>query len=511
MDKRWSEDRETHLAFEEALEKENTKRIGERRDHTGSGGRTYMTWLSSLGLVFNHKGLLYPTLAGEAILNGASLSDVMTGQLLKFQYPSPFSLNRFIDICPRFNKIHPFRFLLRLMNDPMLGYVTEREISLIVIEEAENDTDSCYEKVRNHLFDYREHGDASLLPIQEFFEQYCPKGNCNSQPLFRYFTDIGNTFVNYLEITQLIQRIQTEDLKEKHVVISPERKDDVERILRMPFTYIAKPNDEEYFQRKFGVDPLHVKDTRDLDKNQTITTKQIQEQKIRQEFIDLTYTQPVFEITAEIINKVSETAGASQETVEDYLAKNYAHGSLNGFMSSYYQMAFQGREEALAFEEATTNIFHDVFGLDAKHIGQEGRVPDVIIHSSIEGWQAIIDNKAYSAYTVTHDHENRMVYTYIPTINDYSPYKDSPLAFFSYIAGGFGHNIEKNIQVISSKTGIDGSAATVLTIIGLMKIIQEQKRPITHSEIKQMFSCNGLVKNPAFYGTHPEDSFGNQI
>ena len=43
-----------------------------------------------------------------------------------------------------------------------------------------------------------------------------------------------------------------------------------------------------------------------------------------------------------------------------------------------------------------------------------------------------------------------------------------PLSFFSYIAGGFGKNIDSQIQAISSETGVLGSAITVSNMIEMI-------------------------------------------
>jgi len=66
----WSGSRNIHIAFEEELERDGLKRVGQRRDHSGSGGRTYQAWLSSLGLIFIQEdtGIPFLTLAGEAIM-----------------------------------------------------------------------------------------------------------------------------------------------------------------------------------------------------------------------------------------------------------------------------------------------------------------------------------------------------------------------------------------------------------------------------------------------------------
>jgi len=438
---------------------------------------------------------MYLTLAGEAIVNGASLSDVMTSQLLRFQYPSPYSLGRSVDLSPRF-RIRPFRFLLRLMADPHLGYLTEKEISLIVIEEAENESESCYEKVRNYILSYREKGIESLPSETEYLNAYYPKGTPREGVPYAYFLDIGNTLVNYLEITQMIRRIKYSDEKETQIEIAPDRIQEGEFLLHNGSPFIDRPNEQEYFQRKFGIDPKHHKDTRDLEHSQVITLRQIQEAKIGRFFITKSLSTPIYWIDDDIIHEVSEESSIDYQTVSDVLNRLYPQGAPNGFMNEYYRMAFSGRDEAIQFEIATTNLFREVFHFDAIHLGQGGRVPDVLIHFPSDGWQAIFDNKAYSAYSVSHDHENRMRYTYVPKIQSYSEFKDAPLAFFSYIAGGFGKNIEANIHTLHEGTGVNGSAATVSTIMKMVDMVQNGHKVLSHQTIKEMFSCNGLVRLP---------------
>ena len=55
----WSGNRKAHLAIEEALEHEGLKRVGDRRDQSGSGARTYNAWLRSYGFTFEYNGKTY--------------------------------------------------------------------------------------------------------------------------------------------------------------------------------------------------------------------------------------------------------------------------------------------------------------------------------------------------------------------------------------------------------------------------------------------------------------------
>ena len=153
-------------------------------------------------------------------------------------------------------------------------------------------------------------------------------------------------------------------------------------------------------------------------------------------------------------------------------------------------MAFKGRDEATEFEKATVELFQDVFGFEAKHIGPIGLTPDVLLFSDSEGYQAILDNKAYHKYTINNDHYNRMVHNYIGNIQNYSK-SDKSLAFFSYIAGGFGSNIDKQLNNIVDATGVNGSAMSVSNMIKMVE--KHECTPYSHQKIRDIFSLNRQV------------------
>ena len=187
---------------------------------------------------------------------------------------------------------------------------------------------------------------------------------------------------------------------------------------------------------------------------------------------------------------IVEKTGIDSQLVEEILIEKYPHGSPSAFMSEYFGMAFKGREEAADFEKATVELFQNVFGYEASHVGPIGRSPDVLLESKSAHYQAILDNKAYSRYTVSNDHHNRMVDNYIRDKAHYStsPY---PLAFFSYIAGGFGSNIDPQIQSIVHDGGINGSCITVSNIIRMVE--NSETTPYTHEKLRQIFGLNRQV------------------
>lgn len=490
LNQEWSGQRGTQMAYEDALEKAGLKRVGQRRDQSGSGGRTYGAWLVSLGLIFNQAstGNIRLTLAGEAIMNGDSPVDVLKNQVLKYQFPSAFSISRNVQVNERF-KIRPFRFILKLLMDERIGcYLTQDEIAKVVIVDAENETKAVYDKVVEKIIQFREDGDRCLSP--DFFEMYKPgRGDVNPDHPFSHLQDIANTIINWVEYTQLAKRDD-----DKHLVILDEKKSEVESLLFSVPVFIDRPEDHEFFQRKYGLDPKHRKDTRNLESTKTVTARIIAEQKIKMSFIRISLLKPITGISPSLISEITEETGITPELVEEILLKTYPHGAIGAFMSSYFEMAFKGREECTEFEYATTELFRDVFGYEAKHLGQTGSksAPDILLLSDGEGYQAIIDNKAYSKYSITGDHHNRMVHNYIEKISTYSE-SAFPIGFFSYIAGGFGKTIDKQIQDEVKESGVHGSGITVSNFIKMVENQQSGAREYSHSELREIFSLDRQV------------------
>lgn len=484
LNKEWQGDRALHLQIEKKLEDAGLKREGDRRDQGGGGARTYVAWLKSLGLLFSQNATkqLQLTLAGEELLNGRSPTLILTKQIFKYQFPSPFSISRGVAVNPRFH-IRPFRFLFRLLLDERLEYLTQDEIAKIVVTEAENETDRCYEKVVERVLEFREKGDA-CLPSD--FEARYPSSRAGVKTTAsERLNDVANTVINWAEYTQLVSR----DTDGK-VRILPDARDSVMSELMDTTPFMSRWEDEEYFQRKFGVDPWHSKDLRNLTKAPTISASVVAKASVRKAFLALAAREPILGVTSDLIARISSSTGLSVSNVEDIVRELFPRGAFGSFLPSYNEMAFTGRDKATEFEVATKSLFESVFGFRAKHVGPIGKTPDVLILSDADGYQAIIDNKAYAEYTISNDHKNRMVVNYISGLSHYSssPY---PLAFFTYIAGGFGKTIDDGVRDIYGDTGVPGSAMPVGNLIRMME--RHVDTPYSHANIRDIFSLNRRV------------------
>jgi hypothetical protein len=298
--------------------------------------------------------------------------------------------------------------------------------------------------------------------------------------------DTANTLMNWIEYTQYILR------ENGKVSVIDEEKETVQRIVKNPFPFIDRPWEHEYFQRKYGLDPEHRKDTRNLNNSQTITDFVISEHQVKKAFISLSLQQPIGGITSEVVDKIAYKTGIPDKQVEEILRKNYPHGSIGGFMTNYFEMAFKGREECRDFERATAEIFNNVFNFKAQHIaGGAKEVPDVLLVADDAGYQAIIDTKAYSRYDLNSTQRDRMIYHYIPDIYKYSS-STFPMGFFSYISGGFKSTIAVHLQKITEATSVNGSAMPVANFIKMAEI--QAKKPYSQLDISSIFSVNRKVE-----------------
>lgn len=481
----WKHELDKQLIFEAELERYGLKKTGERRDRRAGGARTYESWLYNLGLIFydTKDQIVRTTLAGEALLLGQSPVPIMTNQLMKLQYPSPYSIRPRVDIHYRF-QIRPFRFLLRLLNDQRIQTLNKEEIGRFVITEGENESSKCFEHVIKQIESYRLFGD-SILP-ENFDELYSSSttGVRSRIATLKYLEDIANTFINYLEYTQLISR------GEKGTIYIPkECKDKVISILddgtKLKSLNPNHPFGIENFQRNFGLAPGGNRDNRSFG-SQIVTDAIYRERRVRSDLLHIASKRPIGSVTATLIHEIADNTGYTVNQVEEAL-EGFKPDTYSAFEASYLNMAISGKELATEFEIATQGVFQQL-GFIAEHVGNNALHPDVFVESPDNNFSGIIDTKAYRAYTISNDHMNRMVNNYIPT---YQELKDN-LSFFMYVADGFGTNINLQVQKVANNSSTNGSVITARNLIRLLQ--KHMTKTISHEHLQHLFTCNARIE-----------------
>lgn len=479
----WNHDLTRQLNFEAELERYGLKRPGPRRDRRGGGARTYESWLFNLGLIFTetNSGILRTTLAGEALLAGNPPVDIITNQLMKLQYPSPYSIRSGVRINSRF-QIRPFRFLLRLLTDSRIQTLSKEEIGRFVITEGENETIQCFEHVVNRIIRYRLLGDIILSQDFEILYQSSKNGVRSRSATLAYLEDIANTIINYLEYTQLIARDHA-----GRIYIPQEKQINVMAILNDGTSLRLLHEEHEFgienFQRNFGLVFGQNRDNRTFG-GQAITDTLYRERRVRSELLHIAGIRPIISISMAVIQEIANSLGYTELQVESAL-EGFRPDTFSVFEAGYLNMAISGTELAKEFEIATQNIFQQL-GFISEHVGNNPLHPDVFVESS-SGYSGIIDNKAYRAYSINNDHRNRMINNYIPLYKD----KHDNLEFFMYIADGFGSNIDNQLLQISQRTQVNGCVITARNLIRLLQ--KHLVNPIEQSVLRDVFKCNSSI------------------
>ena len=444
-----------------------------RRAGQGGGGtRTLFKQMKDLGLVFleddNKKCRL--TLIGEELVKGnVSFVDAMRLQLQRYQYPSAAVWSGSGSVDHSF-KVHPFQFLFRLLRDPRLENVlTMEEMYGIVIHHANSDNAGVFEDCVSRILLYRQKALTDFV----------------SDTDTKTYSNIANTFFNYLSLTQYVDRGW------KTISVRQGKESAVDAFIEQTPTFIPHPELTENYQRRYGRGYAAM-DRRNFSRVHALSQKELNEARIRREYVLLALRTPITGITPEIVETVSNVTGVDERTVERFLVQNYPHGNIDDFFLSYRELAHMGTSGAREFETSTCEMFRKIFHMRAEHVGPIGNTPDVFVESPELGYCAIIDNKAYkTGYSISGDHKRVMEDVYIPNYQSYGHTK-LPLAFFTYIAGSFGTNINSQLSTIIHDTGVSGSAMPVDLFINLAQDYAD--RGYNHGDLRRIFSVGREVQ-----------------
>ncbi|MGN6035785.1 restriction endonuclease FokI C-terminal domain-containing protein [Brevibacterium casei] len=451
----WTGNRDSHIAFEEILEREGIKRRGARRDGSGSGGRTHAVLVRCLGLAFNSNETqkLEMTMAGLALAEEGQPQKILKHQVMRFQYPSAYSVGRSVDISSKF-KLRPFVLLLRLLLHPALdGWISQDEVALIVIVHGTGDSPADADRIAQEIVDYRQKG----IDEGDFLAKY-GRSDDTFAAVRRRFSDIANTVFNWLETTEVIDRDR------KFITMPEGAQQEAQHLLEVYGTYtlIRYPDDEDRFQRTYGLPPGKKKDTRNLLATKGITRSEFVGRTVNTILTRWSQTELLVDgATPSLIQRL--VAETSYDYSEVELAAKRILGTdrtLDAFMYHYQSLLYSTAKDApRKFEQATATIFQKIFGLEATCVGQAGREPDVVVRKPNE-WRGIVGTKAYGKeYSLPSAHERAMR----EYVENYRDSDHESLAFWVFIAGAISRGARFRAKALSDQVGVPGSVVGMLT------------------------------------------------
>lgn len=478
---KWEGNRPLQLEFEQALRKYEWKAQNVSRD--GSGGRTYAAMLYMLGLWFEDENGVQITNAGKELIADNPPVPILTKQLLDYQFPSAYSIKSQINVSREYH-IQPFRFILRLFIEKDIDELTQNEIAFCLLPYAKKDTDidKCYSLIEEYRKDP---------------EPVVRTATADSGTTEDNLRNIGNTIVNQLEYTGLF--IEREDIKS--LKLKGGGKEKTEGLLSEARSgFIADPENEALFQMRYG-SGLGV--SKDYRYTQPVPPRiNPNDRAVLITYYDIILNEPADAISEDLIQRIASLRGVSSDRVRKVLSSFAQKPMLDRFEEKYLKLSIGGTATADDFEIKTNGVFsQDGFGFASVWVGNRPRYPDLFIYFDKERkLHGLIDTKAYREYTLPLDHKNIMAHTYIPSFRKLNyEGEEYNLAFFNYVAGGFGSGMSKSFSELLQMTDVPGSYITAYNLIQLLRI--HRGNPFSAEHFGQVFSSNQEIKYdslPAF-------------
>jgi hypothetical protein len=484
----WTGDQVQQNAFADLLNEYGLKAGGTLRDASSGGARTYEAQFRSLGLINRSNNRLTLTHAGEDLVNMVNISETMRYQILKYQYPSAYSMGRMVNI-DRSIKIRPFIFLLKLAQDPEINGLSDEDAIIPVVFGRSN---SDFNKCKSMILRSRDHGIPSVIPDDEDIRTSRTQNN-SYESRINDIKDIANTFKNVLQGVGLIDLFYIDDVvrfKPSNYAISV-----IDEIDNKPFVDFIN-HTEEQATYEYGKRDGAVKDTRRIQ----MPTKS-----------PILYSRDAV-ISGKFLNQVSlpaSSADISSFSLQMQRSFNISHSEvmealdpiLNNLSENIRDhiitLSRGGTKVAEAFEKAVDRIFQDEFGFHSTWAGRKrsissvGGCADVYVLDLGLDKYGIIDTKSMQSYGLPHADVTKMLQTYIPGISGIYPNATpSKIAFVSYISHLIESGATSRAAHIHSQTKIP---VALCSAYGFNKMRENSDFKMNPSAVLNYMSSQNVV------------------
>jgi hypothetical protein len=448
----WGGDQGQQDKFAKLLDDYGLKAGGKQRDKNAGGSRTYEAQMRSLGLLYkdSQKGTLNLTQSGQDLVDFIEVSKTFEYQILKFQYPSSYSLGRNVDIDKNI-KIRPFLFLLKLASDPELNGLSDKDMVVPVIH---GKADSDYENCKKLIIKLRQSGVSSVVPDDSSIRTAKTKNNSYAQRI-EDIGNIANTFKNVLQGSGIV------DLRDVDGQVRVFPRSDIKNLIKevesLPFVDFINLSDEQatlQYGNKLGA----KKDTRRNfmpSKNPELFTKSsIIYQKFLDE-VDLPVTQvEINDFVRRMTNEFNLTADNVLLALQPIL-ENSDHYS----GARLIELSKGGSKTAEAFEKNVQKIFEVDFGYQAEWTGRTfrkktGGYMDVFVVELERNLCGIIDTKSMKTYDLPHQDIAKAEQTYIDAASELYGNRNLDLKFVAYISHLIGSGAGDRAKNLYDSKGI---------------------------------------------------------
>ncbi len=495
-DQKWRGNRDLHRRFEE----ENPAKTPHAGSYgaNGSGGRTWAAWLKMWGMWYDDDSVKMTD--GADLIISARDPEIVHKQIvhmiMSFQITGAYHNSLGYG---RGFKIFPFRFMLRLLLNPQIKFLSTDEIGLFLLQVK---TPEEYEKVVNKITEWRSKtGDPETkkklmkrLILSHMKKYHRPRKDSptNIEGYWRSIKDIANTLaINISYISELVY-----DNRKSIVTIDDNEMGNVEKLLRkydtIGFSTLYEYSETAFYRRagiRYDRRKASAKETRPV----TPASKKIKH--ITNSILELKRKNKIKD-GKKLIDQIKKMTGYNANTITRVLKDNpdmlpASTGNLEKEFVGYYLKCAVAGDEHAEFENLTRMIFSKLGFMTKKR-----KIPKQSSNLEIDGLilnpeaelSGLLECKSGSKYTFTVGDCDKMIHSYIPEFRrkriDGKTYS---LDFFVYVIGCKAGGLN-NMKEIIEKSGIRGSVICARDLLNLYGLVKDGK--IGPVKMWGLFKCN---------------------
>ena len=493
--KKWSKNRELHRRFE-GENPAKTPNVGRHGGH-GSGGRTWAAWLRMWGMWYNGDDVTL-TDAGNLVRSAKNHRDVhsqIVHMIMNFQITSAYHdglrPRQARDFC-----VFPFRFMLRLLLDKDVRFLTVDEIGLFLLNVKSPDE---YGGVVSKISQWRDRDEKARRILRgslikkhaERYENIRADSPKTVEGHWRSVKDVANTLaINISYITELRY-----DRGKGTVSVRDEDAGKAEKLLAKydggQFSSLYRWS-EAAFMRRFGT--RHDRKKASGKETRPMTQSRKRYRRIAAAVNEMRRTGEM-PSGAELVRRIQGLTDEPREDIERTITENpeIIRGDDGDAFAEYYLECAKDGGQHAEFEHLTRRIFHFMgFETDKRRVVKSGggtpEIDGLILNEEIL-MSGLLECKGGSRYTFPIGDCKKMERTYIENFRTKRiGGKAYALDFFVYVIGSGTSGLD-NFQEIVRNTGVRGSVIYARDLIRLYDLVRCGK--ITRVQMWDLFKCNG--------------------
>ena len=495
--KKWKGNRVLHKKFEleNPAKTPNTGSYGSE----GSGGRTWAAWLRMWNMWYDDENVKL-TSGAELIIsvkNPSLIHKQIVHQIMCFQITSAYHASIG---CDSEFRIFPFRFILKLLLDNRIKFLSLDEIGLFLLQIR---TSREYENVVHRIIDWRKK--IKDLESKKILKNLLTSNHMKkyAQPrkdspmdvtgYWRSIRDIASTFaINISYISEIDY-----DNKKSIITVQDHEHDMISKLLikyekDIKFSTMYEYS-EDAFVRKAGIRYDRRKASEKITKPITASQKKI---KRIEEAISKLKEQGTIMKGQKLINQIKAITNYNTNTISDVLTKNpqilpISTSVIDQEFVEYYLSCAKSGDEYSEFENLTRTIFTKMgFPTEKRKIPKPHSHLEIdgLILNSVTGLSGLLECKAGSKYTFPVGDCDKMSHSYIPYFRNKRINKQTyALDFFVYVVGQQASGIN-NFREIAEKTDVRGSVIYARDLLHLYGLVKDGK--ITTMKMWGLFKGN---------------------